>query len=186
MASSVSFPGPITVRHDGQTQEHQRADDRSPWGTPKNPRPARMAINSVISVRKLPMPRSIMENQPQNGPKSGRRSIPRGRDAWRIPDAWSSLGTDDGHAKRKHDEGKEETNSKPRARRGVGNHAGPSFSPSMTRIPGPTSSHSRRNLEKVPRWARARTRARGRAHDQRLSCVNNDVCLGDSLRLRPR
>src|SRR5208337_5597345 len=31
---------------------------------------------------------------------------------------------DDGHAKRKHDKGKEESDSKPRARRGVGNHAG--------------------------------------------------------------
>ncbi len=37
--------------------------------TPKNPSPARMAINSVTSVRKLPTIRSIIENQPQNGPK---------------------------------------------------------------------------------------------------------------------
>src|ERR1022692_4743619 len=43
---------------------------------------------------------------------------------------------------------------------------GPSFSPSITRIPGPTSSHSRRNLEKTPRWARAsdtRTRSWARS-----------------------
>jgi hypothetical protein len=43
-------------------------------GTPKKLRPARMAMNSVISVRKLPIPRSIMENHPQKGPKRSKMS----------------------------------------------------------------------------------------------------------------
>jgi len=42
--------------------------------TPKNPSPARMAMNSVTSVRKLPTMRSIIENQPQNGPKRSKIS----------------------------------------------------------------------------------------------------------------
>ncbi len=43
-------------------------------GTPKNPSPALTAMNSVISVRKFPIPRSVIENQPQNGPNRSKIS----------------------------------------------------------------------------------------------------------------
>ena len=56
---------------------------------------------------------------------------------------------------------------------------GPSFSPSMTRMPGPTRSHKRRNLERMPRQARAaNTRSRSCARSMSSWVMTTSVVNG--------
>ena len=128
--------------------------------TPKNPSPARMAINSVTSVRKLPTMRSIIENQPQNGPKRSKinSACPRCVAAPKrtviscTTQAMANVSTMNGTKKPM-------PNRAPVA--AYDSMLGPSFSPSITRMPGPMSSQNKRNRGRNPRRPRiSETRSR--------------------------
>ena len=111
-------------------------------------------MNSVISVRKFPIPRSIIENQPQNGPKRSKISsaCPRCVAApRRIVISCTTIAMP--NVRMTNGMKKPTPNFAPVTAYEI--MLGPSFSPSMTRMPGPTSSQSRRNLERTPRRVRA-------------------------------
>jgi hypothetical protein len=80
-------------------------------------------MNSVISVRKLPTPRSIMENHPQKGPK--RSKISSAWPRWvAAPEADGHFLDYDRHAESEHYEGQEEADAEFGSGGGVGEHAG--------------------------------------------------------------
>src|ERR1700719_1965619 len=116
-----SFPRPITVHHHGQAQEHKCASDRRPSGHAKKSQ-ARANGDKLGDQSQ-----EIADAQVDHGEPTPER--PKAvKDQFRVSAMRGGTEThghflyDDGHTKRENDEGDEEPNSKPRARRGVGNH----------------------------------------------------------------
>ena len=127
-------------------------------------------MNSVISVRKLPIPRSIIENQPQNGPNRSKISsaCPRCVAAPnRTVISWTTSAIPNVSTTK----GRKNPipNFAPVA--AYESMLGPSFSPSITRMPGPISSQSNHVRARKPCPSRAvETRARSCARSM-SSCV---------------
>ena len=179
-----SFPCPITVHRYGRTQEHERAEDRSPRGHAKKSQ-ACADGNELGDQRQ-----KVADAQVDHGEPAPKR--PKAvKDQFRMAamrggsQAHGHLLYDDGHAKRKNDEGDEESNSKPRARRGVGNHAGAVVLSQHDEDSGPDQQPQQTELrEGAPLGAR-----RGHAHAV-VRTINvlvgdDDVLLGDALLRQP-
>src|SRR5271169_4849701 len=117
-----SFPGPITVHYYGQTQEQERTDDRSPRGHAKK-------SQACTDGNKLGDQRQEIADAQVNHREPAPERAEAVKDQFRMTamsggtETHGHLLYDDCHTKRKNNEGNEESNSKPCARRGVGNHA---------------------------------------------------------------
>src|ERR1700693_654403 len=117
-----SFPRPIPVHHHGQAQEYECASDRRPRGhTEKS--------QACPDGYKLGDQRQeITDAQVDHGEPAPKwpKAV---KDQFRVAAVSGGTQThghflyDDSHATGEHDEGNEEPNPKPRARRGIGNHA---------------------------------------------------------------